>query len=83
MMKIELSTNTQTSFQAKVSPKFINSMRGFVNNGENRLKNNYRLTQKGAVSRPLILRHCSRIILIYSILEGCPLLNFLSSSRLS
>ena len=47
-MKIDNIQNNQckTSFQAKVSQRFVNSMRGFINNGENRLKNNYKLTQK-------------------------------------
>lgn len=45
-MKVELNTNSQTNFQAKVSQRFINSMRGYVNHGENRLQNNYKLTKK-------------------------------------
>lgn len=47
-MKInKIQQNDQNNtFKAKVSQKFINSMRGFINNNENRLKNNYKLTQK-------------------------------------
>lgn len=45
-MKTEAISSTQPNFQAKVSQRFINSMRGYVNHGENRLKNNYQLTQK-------------------------------------
>lgn len=45
-MKTMPIDNVQPSFQAKVADRFVKSMRGFVNGGENRLKNNYRLTQK-------------------------------------
>ena len=45
-MKTSSINNTQPNFQAKVSQRFINSMRGYVNNGGNRLQNNFKLTQK-------------------------------------
>lgn len=34
------------SFGAKVSPEFVNAMRQFYNNGENRLKSQYKLDRK-------------------------------------
>ena len=45
-MKTNLNTNQQPIFQAKVSPRFVNMMQSYINNGENRLKNNYRLNTK-------------------------------------
>ena len=45
-MKINKINKSDIVFNAKVSQKFINSMRGYVNNGNNRLKNNYKLTKK-------------------------------------
>lgn len=42
-MRIELN---QPTFGVNIDPKFENAMRGFINSGENRLKNNYRLNQK-------------------------------------
>lgn len=45
-MQVSLDTKYSPNFNAKVSPKFINAMRGFINGGENRLKNNYRLNNK-------------------------------------
>ena len=45
-MKTEAISSTQPNFQAKVSQRFINSMRGYINHGENRLQNNYKLNQK-------------------------------------
>ena len=46
-MKINYESHKiQPTFQAKVSERFINSMRGYINHGENRLQNNYKLTQK-------------------------------------
>ena len=40
------NNNYNNSFKAKVSQRFVNSMRGFINNGPNRLKNNHRLSKK-------------------------------------
>ena len=45
-MKVNLDTNVQPSFQAKISPKFEKFMRSYINNGQNRLQNNYKLNQK-------------------------------------
>lgn len=45
-MQIEKINQPEISFNAKVSQKFVNSMRGYINNGSNRLQNNYKLTQK-------------------------------------
>ena len=45
-MKVENINSPQPNFNAKVSPRFIKSMQGYFNNGENRLRNNYRLNQK-------------------------------------
>ena len=42
-MRIE---SNQPAFGAKVDEKFVNAMRGYINHGENRLKNNYKLNQK-------------------------------------
>ena len=38
--------NSQQAFGVNVDPKFVNAMRGFMNSGENRLKNNYKLSKK-------------------------------------
>ena len=40
------SVQNQPVFQAKVDDKFVNAVRGFINSGENRLKNNYKLNKK-------------------------------------
>ena len=47
-MNVNRIQNNQphTTFQAKVSEKFIDSMRNFINHGENRLKNNYKFNEK-------------------------------------
>ena len=45
-MKIETRTLSQPDFNAKVSPRFVKSMQGFFNNGENRKQNIYKLNQK-------------------------------------
>ena len=45
-MKINTICQPDIVFNAKVSQKFVHSMRGYVNNGSNRLKNNYQLTKK-------------------------------------
>ena len=45
-MKVDLDTSYRPYFQANVSEKFVNAMRGYFNSGENRLKNNYRLNKK-------------------------------------
>ena len=45
-MKVYMNTDYRPAFQAKISQRFTNSLRGYVNNGPNRLKNNYILTQK-------------------------------------
>lgn len=45
-MKIAQINKTEINFNAKVSERFVKSMRGYVNSGSNRLQNNYKLTQK-------------------------------------
>ena len=45
-MKAEKINQPEINFYAKVSPRFVNSMRGYINNGSNRLQNNYKLTKK-------------------------------------
>ena len=45
-MKTNPINSTQTNFNAKVSPRFVKSMQGFYNNGENRKQNIYLLNQK-------------------------------------
>ena len=45
-MKINIEQQSQSTFCAKVTPRFVNSMRGFINRGSNRLKNNYLLDTK-------------------------------------
>lgn len=45
-MKVDLDTNAQPNFQAKVSPQFEKFMRSYINCGQNRIKNNYKLNQK-------------------------------------
>ena len=44
-MKVQFNAQ-QPTFTASVEPKFENAMRRFINSGENRLKNNHRLTSK-------------------------------------
>lgn len=44
-MKVQFNTQ-QPTFQANVDEKFVNAMRGFINSGQNRLKNNYKLNSK-------------------------------------
>ena len=45
-MKTNKISQSEIVFNAKVSQQFVHSMRGYVNNGSNRLKNNYQLTKK-------------------------------------
>lgn len=45
-MKAEKINQTEVSFNAKVSDKFVNSLRRYINSGSNRLQNNYKLTKK-------------------------------------
>ena len=45
-MKICIEQNAKPQFKAQVSERFIKSMRGYINNGPNRLRNNYKLDKK-------------------------------------
>ena len=45
-MKIESNTYSQPKFCAKISPKFERFMLDYINNGKNRLQNNYKLNKK-------------------------------------
>ena len=44
-MRIDFNFGGNT-FQARTDQRFINAMQSFINNGENRLKNNYKLHKK-------------------------------------
>jgi hypothetical protein len=46
IMKADFNPNMNTNFQAKVSPQLEKFMRGFINQGGNRIKNNYRLSSR-------------------------------------
>ena len=46
-MKVNFdSKNSHQTFGIKISERFLNSLHGHVNNGENRLRNNYLLNNK-------------------------------------
>lgn len=46
-MRVEFNPyNNKTSFEAKVSEEMINTMRYYINNHPNRLKNNYKLNSQ-------------------------------------
>ena len=45
-MNVDIDTSYQQSFRAAISPNFERFMRSYLNNGKNRLQNNYRLNNK-------------------------------------
>lgn len=45
-MNIKSINDSQTSFQAKVSPQFIKSMQNYINSGPNKIQNQCRLNEK-------------------------------------
>jgi len=45
-MIIDSNMQNQPNFKAKVSERYVNSMRKFINNGPNKLKLNHLLTKK-------------------------------------
>ena len=43
---MRIDFDSRQTFGVNVDPKFVNAMRGCINSGENRLKNNYKLNKK-------------------------------------
>ena len=43
---MKIRSNDQINFQAKISSQFENFMRSYINHGEKRIQNNYKLNKK-------------------------------------